>query len=49
MDPNRKKYLNTETIADSGDDFGALTKQNIGEIFGDIHVSISPLDLLNKD
>lgn len=45
----KKDLMNTETIADFGDDFGTLTKQNIAEIFVDIHASISPLDPLNKD
>ena len=50
MDTNAKKNsLSTETIADFGNDFGILTKQNIAEIFVDIHASISPLDPLNKD
>jgi hypothetical protein len=49
MDNKAKKdSLSTETIADFGEDFGVLTKQNIAEIFVDIHASISPLDPLNK-
>lgn len=50
MDNSPKKDLNnSELIADFGEDFGFLTKQNIAEIFVDIHASISPLDPLNKD
>ncbi len=50
MDNSIKKDSNTiEMIADFGEDFGLLTKQNIAEIFVDIHASISPLDPLNKD
>ena len=45
---DRKDSLSTETIADFGEEFGVLTKQNIAEIFVDIHASISPLDPLNK-
>ena len=50
MDNSIKKDSNTiEMIVDFGEDFGLLTKQNIAEIFVDIHASISPLDPLNKD
>ena len=38
-----------EIVADFGEDFGTLTKQNIAEIFVDIHAFISPLDPLNKN
>jgi hypothetical protein len=33
-------------ICDFGDDFGSLSKQDIGNLFVDIHASISPLDPL---
>lgn len=46
---NKEDSNNVEMIADFGEDFGLLTKQNIAEIFVDIHASISPLDPLNKD
>jgi hypothetical protein len=45
---NSKKDSKTEIIIDFGDDFGSLSKQNIAEIFVDIHASVSPLDPLNK-
>ncbi len=49
MDHSSKKdSLSTEIIADFGDDFGLLIKQDIADIFVDIHASISPLDPLNK-
>lgn len=35
-------------ICNFGDDFGTLSKQDIGQLFVDIHASISPLDPLNK-
>lgn len=38
----------SEIICDFGDDFGTLSKQDIGQLFVDIHASISPLDPLNK-
>jgi hypothetical protein len=44
---NEQKNLN-EIICDFGDDFGSLSKQDIGQLFVDIHASISPLDPLNK-
>lgn len=37
-----------EVIADFGEDFGVLTKQDIAQMFVDIHASISPLDPLMK-
>lgn len=37
-----------ENVVDFGGDFLLLTKQNIAEIFVDIHASISPLDPLMK-
>lgn len=49
MDNSTKKdSSNSEIVADFGDDFSLLTKQNIADIFVDIHASISPLDPLNK-
>lgn len=45
---NKPKDKN-EIIKDFGDDFGTLVKQNIAEIFVDIHASVSPMDPLNKD
>ncbi len=44
---NEQKKAN-EVIFDFGDDFGTLAKQDIGQLFVDIHASISPLDPLNK-
>jgi len=38
----------SEIICNFGDDFGTLSKQDIGQLFVDIHASISPLDPLNK-
>lgn len=38
----------TEVLFDFGEDFGTLSKQDIGQLFVDIHASISPLDPLNK-
>lgn len=37
-----------DIVADFGEDFGVLVKQDIGQLFVDIHASISPLDPLNK-
>ncbi len=50
MDNSSKKdsQTTTEIIADFGAEFGVLSKQNIADIFVDIHASISPLDPLNK-
>ncbi len=45
---NTKKDSKNQIIKDFGDDFGTLEKQNIAEIFVDIHASVSPLDPLNK-
>lgn len=47
MENNNKKNGN-EIICDFGEDFGVLAKQDIGQLFVDIHASISPLDPLNK-
>lgn len=41
-----KKEEMGEIIADFGEDFGVLTKQDIGQMFVDIHASFSPLDPL---
>lgn len=38
----------SEVLCDFGDEFGTLSKQDIGQMFVDIHASISPLDPLNK-
>lgn len=46
---NNKKDSKTEIVMDFGDEFGSLVKQNIAEIFVDIHASVSPMDPLNKD
>jgi hypothetical protein len=46
---NKSKDSKNEILADFGDDFGSLVKQNIAEIFVDIHASVSPMDPLNKD
>lgn len=45
---NKKASDTTELIANFGDEFGTLTKQNISDVFVDIHASISPLDPLFK-
>ena len=37
-----------EVIHDFGEDFGTLVKQDIGELFIEIHASVSPLDPLFK-
>jgi len=37
-----------EILADFGEEFGQLTKADIGQLFVDIHASLSPLDPLNK-
>lgn len=49
MESNNHGKSGTEVIADFGEEFGELTKQDIAEIFVDIHASVSPLDPLNKD
>lgn len=46
---NKPKDSKNELLTDFGDDFGTLVKQNIAEIFVDIHASVSPMDPLNKD
>lgn len=46
---NNKKDSKTEIVIDFGVEFGSLVKQNIAEIFVDIHASVSPMDPLNKD
>jgi hypothetical protein len=38
----------TDILVDFGNDFGTVSKQEISDIFVDIHASISPLDPLNK-
>jgi hypothetical protein len=43
---NEKKT--EEIIVDFGEDFGQLSKHDIGQLFVDIHASVSPLDPLNK-
>lgn len=49
MDNSTKKDpTSSEILADFGEEFGVLSKQNIADIFVDIHASISPLDPLNK-
>lgn len=37
-----------EVLVDFGEDFGQLSRADIGQLFVDIHASISPLDPLNK-
>lgn len=37
-----------EILVDFGEEFGQLTKADIGQLFVDIHASLSPLDPLNK-
>jgi hypothetical protein len=37
-----------EIVVDFGDEFGQLTRVDIGQLFVDIHAAISPLDALNK-
>lgn len=46
MSDTKKK--GDEILADFGEDFGQLTKTEIGQLFVDIHASVSPLDPLNK-
>lgn len=48
MDNKNKDQKDQEILIDFGEDFGSLSKQNIADIFVDIHASISPLDPLNK-
>lgn len=48
METNDKKNTMNIVIIDFGEDFGTLSKQDIGQMFVDIHASISPLDPLNK-
>lgn len=48
MENNKKDSQNSEVIIDFGEEFGVLSKQNISDVFVDIHASISPLDPLNK-
>jgi hypothetical protein len=43
-----EKKSSDEVLADFGEEFGQLTKADIGQLFVDIHASISPLDPLNK-
>lgn len=45
-DSNEKP--NQEIIADFGDVFGSLCKQDIGQAFVDIHASLNSYDLLMK-
>ncbi len=45
---NKKDSQKSDKIFDFGEEFGILSKQNISEVFVDIHASISPLDPLNK-
>lgn len=49
MENNKKDSQNSEVVVDFGEEFGVLSKQNISDVFVDIHASISPLDPLNKD
>ena len=42
---NEKKVV----LADFGSEFGELTRHDIGQLFVDIHATISPLDPLNKE
>ncbi len=47
MSQNKKDSSpNLEIISDFGEDFGVLSKQNISDVFVDIHATISPLDPL---
>ena len=48
MDKNKDSH-DLEILMNFGEEFGVLVKQNISEVFVDIHASISPLDPLNKD
>lgn len=45
---NKNDSEKSELIVNFGDDFGVLSKQNISDVFVDIHASISPLDPLFK-
>ncbi len=41
-----KNKENVEIVADFGEDFGVLVKQDIAQMFVDIHASFSSLDPL---
>lgn len=41
-----KEKETVEVVVDFGGDFGVLTKQNIAQMFVDIHASFSSLDPL---
>ncbi len=41
-----KNKDNVEIVVDFGEDFGVLAKQDIAQMFVDIHASISSLDPL---
>lgn len=41
-----KEKETVEIVADFGEDFGVLAKQNISQMFVDIHASFSALDPL---
>ena len=45
---NNSEQSSNEVLVDFGVDFGTVSKQEISEVFVDIHASISPLDPLNK-
>ena len=49
MSEIKKTSSPPEILLDFGEEFGALTKVNISEVFVDIHAFISPLDPLNKE
>lgn len=48
MDKNKNSPPSAEIVIDFGEEFGCLSKQNISDVFVDIHASISPLDPINK-
>jgi hypothetical protein len=45
---NLSEKSTSEILIDFGEDFGVISKQNISDIFLEIHGSVSPLDPLNK-
>jgi|GEM_PF-2773921 hypothetical protein len=45
---NSSEKSSTEILVDFGEDFGTVSKQEISDIFLDIHAAVSPLDPLNK-
>lgn len=48
MSKNKNSSPQAEVVMNFGEEFGCLTRQNISDVFVDIHASISPLDPLDK-